>query len=83
MATLAQSQSSSVADYTNWKALKRELAALDILSSNYIINPEEFVKTKHHCYVVKEFANGGNLAQLLLYRSQVHASSIDASQLDQ
>ena len=49
-------------DQTRWKALKRELAALDILNSNYFVNPEEFVKTKHHCYVVKEYANGGTLA---------------------
>ena len=55
---------------SRWKAVKRELAALDILSSNYIINPTELVKTKHHCYVVKEYANGGTVAQLLLYRSQ-------------
>ena len=47
------------------------MSALDILNSAYVIGPEEFVKTKHHCYVVKEFANGGTLAQLLLYRSQV------------
>ena len=52
-----------------WKAIRRELAAADILSSDYVVNPEEFVKTKHHCYIVKEYANGGSLAQLLLYRS--------------
>lgn len=28
------------------------------------------MKTKHHCYIVKEYANGGSLAQLLLYRGQ-------------
>ena len=48
--------------------MKRELAALDILASDQVIQPEEFVKTKHHCYIVKEYANGGSLAQLLLYR---------------
>ena len=56
-------------DYTNWKVIKRELAALDILSSPHIVIPEEFVKTKHHCYLVKEYVNGGTLSQLLLYRS--------------
>lgn len=61
-------------DQSNWKAVKRELCALDILNSNYLVNPEEFVKTKHHCYIVKEYANGGNIAQLLLYRSQVMSS---------
>ena len=59
-------------DYTNWKVIKRELAALDILSSPHIVIPEEFVKTKHHCYLVKEYVNGGTLSQLLLYRSQVN-----------
>ena len=54
-----------------WKAIRRELTALDILGCAYVISPEEFVKTKHHCYVVKEYANGGSVAQLLLYRSQV------------
>jgi serine/threonine protein kinase len=52
-------------DYSNWKAIKRELAALDILDSDNIVRPEEFVKTKHHCYVVKEYINGGTIAQLL------------------
>ena len=61
-------------DYTNWKVIKRELAALDILSSPHIVIPEEFVKTKHHCYLVKEYVNGGTLSQLLLYRSQVNVS---------
>ena len=56
-------------DYTRWKVIKRELAAIDVLSSDFIISPVEFVKTKHHCYIVKEYANGGTLAQLLLYRS--------------
>lgn len=46
----------------NWKAIKRELAALDILASDFVISPEEFVKTKHHCYIVKEYANGGSVA---------------------
>ena len=55
-------------NHSNWKAMKRELAALDILASDQVIQPEEFVKTKHHCYIVKEYANGGSLAQLLLYR---------------
>jgi serine/threonine protein kinase len=31
----------------------------------------EFVKTKNHCYLVKELANVGSLAELLLYRSQL------------
>lgn len=55
----------------HWKAIKRELAALDILGSDFVISPEEFVKTKHHCYIVKEYVNGGSVAQLLLYRSQI------------
>jgi serine/threonine protein kinase len=63
---------------SRWKTLKRELAALDILSSNYLINPTEFVKTKHHCYIVKEYANGGSVAQLLLYRSQVSNPTKDS-----
>ena len=45
-----------------WKSIRREQAALDILSSDFVILPEEFVKTKHHCYLVKEYANGGTLA---------------------
>lgn len=49
---------------------------MDILSSDYVIIPEEFVKTKHHCYLVKEYANGGTLAQLLLYRSQVGNAAV-------
>ena len=44
---------------------------LDILGSTYFINPIEFVKTKNHCYVVKEYANFGTVAELLLYRSQL------------
>lgn len=47
---------------SSWKSLKRELAAVDIVASNYLIAPMEFVKTKHNCYVVKEYANGGSLA---------------------
>lgn len=47
---------------SSWKSLKRELAAVDIISSDYLIAPMEFVKTKHNCYVVKEYANGGTLA---------------------
>ena len=69
-------------DQQNWKATKRELAALDILNSNYLINPEEFIKTKHHCYIVKEYANGGNLAQLLLYRSQKSIVERSSQQLN-
>ena len=46
----------------NWKSLKRELAAVDIVGSDHLIAPMEFVKTKHNCYVVKEYANGGTLA---------------------
>ena len=49
------------------------MAAVDILNSAHIISPEEFVKTKHHCYAVKEYANGGNLAQLMAYRGKVAA----------
>lgn len=49
-------------DYSNWKALKRELSALDIVDCDNIVRPEEYVKTKHHCYVVKEYANGGTVA---------------------
>ena len=45
------------------------------MSSEALINPEEFVKTKHHCYVVKEYANGGTVAQLLLYRSQINRTN--------
>ena len=56
-------------NHSNWKAMKRELAALDILASDQVIQPEEFVKTKHHCYIVKEYANGGSIAKLLLYRN--------------
>lgn len=52
-------------DYSNWKAVKREIAALDILDCDNIVRPEEFVKTKHHCYIVKEYVNGGTIAQLL------------------
>ena len=51
--------------------MKRELTALDIVASDYVIQPVEFVKTKKHCYVVKEYANGGSLAQLLLMRSHI------------
>lgn len=54
-----------------WKAIKRELAALDIMSSSHIVAPIEFVKTKNHCYIVTEFANGGSLASLLLMRGQL------------
>ena len=49
-------------NHSNWKAVKRELAALDILDSDNVIRPEEFVKTKHHCYIVKEYANGGSIS---------------------
>ena len=68
---MPQDGSSTDRSAQNWKAIKRELAALDILSSDFVISPEEFVKTKHNCYIVKEYANGGSVAQLLLYRSQV------------
>ena len=54
-----------------WKATKRELTALDIVASDRVIQPVEFVKTKKHCYVIKEYANGGSLAQLLLMRSHI------------
>ena len=42
--------------------MKRELTALDIVESDHVIRPVEFVKTKKHCYVIKEYANGGSLA---------------------
>lgn len=45
------------------------------MANDNIIQPEEFVKTKHHCYVVKEYANGGSIAQLLQYRSQKNDGS--------
>ena len=48
--------------HSNWKSVKRELAALDILACDNVIQPEEFVKTKHHCYIVKEYANGGSIS---------------------
>ena len=56
------SSNTDASTHSNWKAMKRELAALDILASDHVIQPEEFVKTKHHCYIVKEYANGGSLA---------------------
>ena len=49
-------------NHSNWKNVKRELAALDILGCDLVIQPEEFVKTKHHCYIVKEYANGGTIS---------------------
>ena len=54
-----------------WKLFKREVQATDILNSAFLVTPMEFVKTKHNCYLVKEYANGGSVAQLLSYRSQV------------
>ena len=51
--------------------MKRELTVLDIVASDYVIQPVEFVKTKKHCYMIKEYANGGSLAQLLLMRSHI------------
>ena len=71
MPTEATTDSQQQFDYQNWKSLKRELAALDILNSAHIISPVEFVKTKHHCYAIKEYANGGTVAQLLNYRGKV------------
>ena len=67
---------------STWKSLKRELAAVDIVASSYLIAPMEFVKTKHNCYVVKEYANGGTLAQLLLYRSQMKRSPAQSSKTE-
>jgi len=51
------------------------LSALDIVDCDNIVRPEEYVKTKHHCYVVKEYANGGTVAQLLLYRGQMNQNA--------
>ena len=50
--------------------MKRELSALDIIQSDYTLNPVEFIKTKNHCYLIKEFANW-SIAEILLYRSQL------------
>ena len=50
--------------------MKRELSALDIIQCDQIINPVEFIKTKNHCYLIKEYANW-SIAEILLYRSQL------------